>query len=82
MIYITKGIFFAFTLEGAVIYIYYRMYVFILQKKKNCCCYLYSSIKALENPGISLKVLEKSWNFAAKSPRKSEKNFWKVLEFE
>ena len=34
MIYTTKGIFFAFPLEGAVIYIYYRMYVFILQKKK------------------------------------------------
>ena len=71
-----KIFFFAFTLE-VVIYIYYRMYVFILLKKKICCCYSYSSVRALENPGISLKVLEKSWNFDAKSPRKSEK---KVLE--
>ena len=28
-----KGIYFVLTVEGAVIYIYYRMCVFILQKK-------------------------------------------------
>ena len=50
------------------------MYGFILEKKKNCC-YSYNSVKVLESPGISSKVLEKSWNFDAKSEKK-------VLEFE
>ena len=58
------------------------MYVFILQKKKFCCCYLCNSVKVLESPGISSKVLENSWNFDEKSPGKSEKKSWKVLEFE
>ena len=38
--------------------------------------------KSLESPGILLKVLEKSFNFYVKSPGKSEKKFWRVLEFE
>ena len=53
------------------------MYVFISQKNKFFSFYSCSSVKVLESPGISLKVLERSWNFDAKSPRKSEK---KVLE--
>ena len=74
-----KVFIFAFTLEGAVIYIYYRMCVFILQKWNFCCGYSYNYVKVLESPGILLKVLEKSWNSDAKSPGKSEKNSWKVL---
>ena len=31
-----KGIYFDFTVERAVIYVYCRMYVFISQKKKFC----------------------------------------------
>ena len=41
--------------------------------------------KFLESPGILSTVLEKSWNFDAKSPGKGKKNpgkSWKVLEFE
>ena len=32
------------------------MYGFILEKKN--CCYSYNSVKVLESPGISSKVLE------------------------
>ena len=53
---------------------------FYFAKKKFCCCYLYNSIKVLGSPGISSKVLEKSWNFDAKSPGKNEKKFGKVVE--
>ena len=40
------------------------------------------SQKVLESPGISKKVLEKSWKLECKSPGKSEKKSWKVLEFD
>ena len=83
MIYILQKLFiFGFTLEGAAIYTYYKIYVFILQEKTFCCCYSCNSVKVPGSPGISLKVLEKSWNFDAKGPGKSEKKSWKVLEFE
>ena len=36
-------------------------------------------LKILEIPGILSKVLEKFWNFDAKSPGKREKTSWKVL---
>ena len=55
---------------------------FYLAKKKFCCCYSYYSVKVLESPGISSKVLEKSRNFDAKSREKSKNKSWKVLEFE
>ena len=42
--------------------------------KKFCCCYSYNSVEVLESPGMSLTVLEKSWNFA-KSLGKDEKHF-------
>ena len=61
------------------------MYVFILQKKKFFCCYSYNSVKVLESPGILLKVLEKSWNFDAKSCGKTKKKspgkFWNLNQF-
>ena len=50
------------------------MYVFILQKKKFCCCYSYNSVKVQESPGILMqKVLEK----LKKSPGK----FWNLNQF-
>ena len=80
--YILRKVFFCFYFRRSC-YLYILQDVcFYFAKKKICCCYSYSSVRALENPGISLKVLEKSWNFDAKTPRKSEKKFWKVLEFE
>ena len=51
---------------------------FYFAKKKFCCCYSFNSVKVLKSPGISSKVLEKSWNFDVKSPGKP----WKVMEFE
>ena len=58
-------------------YICYRMYAFILQKKKFCCCCLYNSIKVLEfcrkswkSPGTLMQKCEKS-------PRKS----WNLNQF-
>ena len=55
--------------------------MFLFCKKEFCFCYSYNSVKVLGSPGILLKVLEKSWNLDAKSPGKSEKKSWKVLEF-
>ena len=46
-----------FTVEGAIIYIYYRMCFYFAKKK--FCCYLYNSVKVLESPGTLMrKVLE------------------------
>ena len=59
--YILRKLFICgFAAEGAVIYIYYRMHVFILKKKKFCCCYSYYFVKNLQSPGILSKFLEKS----------------------
>ena len=77
-----KGIYFCF-------YYWRSCYLYILQvvcfyfvKNKYCCCYSHNYVKILKSPGILSKVLERSWNFDAKSPGKSEKKSWKVLEFE
>ena len=75
-----KVLTFVFTVEGAYIYIYCRMYVFILQKRNFVVAICITPWKTLESPGIMSKLLEKSWNFDAKSPRKNEKKSWKVLE--
>ena len=56
--------------------------MFLSLKNKFCCCYSYNSVKVLKSPEILSKVLEKSWNFDAKCPGKSEKKSLKVLEFE
>ena len=56
--------------------------MFLFYKKEFLFCDLYNTIKVLESPGISSQALEKSWNFDAKSPGKSEKRSWKDLEFE
>ena len=82
-LYILRKIFiFVFTVEGAVIYIYYRMYVFILQKKNFCCCYSYNSVKVLESRRKSWEstgtLMQKVLQEVKKRPGKS----WKVLEFE
>ena len=44
-------------------------------------CYSYNSVKVLESLRISSKVLEKSWNFDAKSPVKSEKTSWNLNQY-
>ena len=44
---------------------------FILQNE--ILLLLFNSVKVLESPGISLKALEKSWDFDAKCHGKSEK---------
>ena len=72
-IYSDKYLVFAFTLEGAVMYIYYKI-CFYFAKNKFCCCYSYNSVRLLESPGILLKLLEKSWDFDGKSPGECEKS--------
>ena len=47
--------------------------------KKFCYCYSYNSVEVLESPGMSLTVLEKSWNFE-KVLVKVKNISWKVLE--
>ena len=42
--------------------------------------FAYSGVS--KSPGISKNVLEKSWKLECKSPGKSEKKSWKVLEFD
>ena len=77
-----KSIYFCFYCRrSCYLYILQDVY-FYFAEKKFYCCYLYNSVKALENPGIYLKVLEKSLNFDAKSHGKSDKKSWKVLEFD
>ena len=63
---------FAFTLEWAVIFIYYRIYVFILQKR--------NFIAAIHT---TLWKSGKCWNFDAKSLRKSGKvlKIWIWINF-
>ena len=80
--YITKEIYFCYYCRRSC-YLYILQNVcFYFARKKFCCCYSYDAVKVLESPGIPSKVLEKSWNFDAKSPGKIEKKSWKVLEFE
>ena len=79
-IHITKGIFFCFYCRRSC-YLYISQDVcFCFTRKKLYCCYSYNFVKVRESPGISSKVLEKSWNSDAKSPGKSKKKSWKVLE--
>ena len=51
--YYERYLFFALTVEGAVISIYYRI-CFYFAKKKFCCCYSYNSGKVLEFESILL----------------------------
>ena len=82
--YILRKVFiFGFTVEGAVIYTYYRMYVFILQERNfivAICTILLKSRKALEfcqksrkSPGTLQKVLAKV--------KKSPGNSWNLNLF-
>ena len=64
-----------------LLFIHTKGCMFVFYKKEIYCCYLYNSIKVLESPGILSKLLEKSRNFDGKSPGKSGKKSWKVLEF-
>ena len=68
-----KVFIFAFSVEGAVIYTYFRIYVFILQERNFIVAIRTTSVKVLESSRISSKVKEKSKNFDAKSPGKSGK---------
>ena len=72
--YITKGIYFCFYCRSSC-YLYALQDVcFYFAKNKFYCSNSYNSVKVLESFGISSKVLEKSWNFDAKSRGKSEKS--------
>ena len=82
IIYITKGIYFCFYC-GRNWYLYILQDVcFCFTRKAFYCCYSYNSVKVLESPGTLSKILEKSWNFDAKSLEKVKKKSWKVQKFE
>ena len=59
MQYILRKVFICgFTAKGTVIYIYYRLYIFIWQKEM---LLLFVQLKVLESPGKALKLEKKSW---------------------
>ena len=49
---------------------------FYFTRKKFYCGYSYTSVKVLESPGIASKVLQKFWNFEAKSPGKGPAHWY------